>query len=59
MSELLTKDEVAARLKVLVSWVERWSKEGKLKKVRLSHKAVRFHPDDVDHRIEQLREQNT
>lgn len=45
--ELLTAEEVAERLEVTPRYVLRLAREGRLPRVKLSHKCVRFRPDDV------------
>lgn len=45
--ELLTAEEVAERLEVSPRYVLRLAREGRLPRVKLSHKCVRFRPDDV------------
>jgi excisionase family DNA binding protein len=45
--DLLTKQEVADALRVTLRTVERLVKRGRLRMVRLSNVAVRFHRADV------------
>lgn len=45
--ELLTAEEVAERLEVTPRYVLQLAREGRLPRVKLSHKCVRFRPDDV------------
>ena len=47
MSELLTADEVAEKLRVRPDTVRGWAREGKIPSIRLSHKVVRFDGDAV------------
>ena len=53
---LLTKNEVADLLRVSDRTVDRLRKEGFLKCVKL-RQCVRFHPDDVQKCLEELRKQ--
>jgi excisionase family DNA binding protein len=46
--ELLTADEVAARLKIAKRTVLRWSREGRLECVRISAKVVLLPAEAVD-----------
>ena len=41
-SDLLTADELAGRLRVRPSTIQRWSRAGRIPKVRLSPKVVRY-----------------
>lgn len=47
MAELLTAQEVAAMLKVKVTTVRRWYREGKLRGARVG-RALRFRRDEVE-----------
>jgi excisionase family DNA binding protein len=51
---LLTKQDVAARLNVSTRTVQRLHLSGELKALRVGG-SVRFHPDDVDAYVQQLR----
>ena len=45
--ELLTVGEVAAVCRVDTRTVERWAAEGRLRRVRLAPKTIRYRADDV------------
>ena len=47
MSELLTADELADRLKVRPDTVRSWSRQGRIPAIRITHKVVRFDFDAV------------
>ncbi len=42
MSDLLTANEIATRLKVKPETVKVWAREGRIPTLRLSHKVLRF-----------------
>jgi excisionase family DNA binding protein len=48
MSELLTADELAGRLRVKASTIKKWTRAGWLPAVRVSPKVVRFDLVEVD-----------
>jgi excisionase family DNA binding protein len=57
MEELYTVKEVAKKLKVAESTINRWVAEGKLKALKLSEGrkgAVRFREEDIKNFIESL-----
>jgi excisionase family DNA binding protein len=53
-NELLTTEEIAARLKVLVQTVRRYIREGKLKAIRLEG-AYRLRREDLERFLENRR----
>lgn len=48
MSDLLTSEELAQRLRLRPSTVKRWAQEGIIPSLRLSGKVVRFDPEEVE-----------
>ncbi len=46
-TELLTAEELAERLRLKASTVHGWARIGKIPKVRLSRKVIRFDPAEV------------
>jgi len=47
MTDLLTADELAARLKVKASTVREWMRRGVIPAIRLTPKVIRFDLDQV------------
>ena len=56
MTQLIGAKEVANRLQVPVSWVRKWTREGRIHSVRLG-KYVRYKTDDLEQFI--LERENT
>jgi excisionase family DNA binding protein len=52
MGELLTADELATRLKVRPNTVKEWARAGKIPRVRITPKVVRYDPDAVREALE-------
>lgn len=52
MGMWMTYKEVADYLKVSVSAVRKWVREGKLRAYRIGYKTVRFKKEDVDALVE-------
>ena len=48
MTELVTAEEVAERLRLRPDTVRRWTREGRIPSIRLSAKVIRFDLDDVE-----------
>jgi len=48
MGELLTADELAARLRVRPTTILEWARKGKIESVHVSHKVVRFDSKAVE-----------
>lgn len=46
--QLLTQEEVAKYLRCSTWAVRQWTKQGKLRAVRVSHKMLRYRREDVD-----------
>jgi excisionase family DNA binding protein len=56
MSELLTADELAQRLRLRPGTVRRWALAGKIPAIRISAKVVRFDPADVERALRKAAE---
>jgi excisionase family DNA binding protein len=57
MARLLTAGDVAERLELHPRTVLRLAREGRLRRVKLGHRTVRFVPEDVEAYIEGERQQ--
>ena len=47
MSELVTAEEIAERLRVRPETVRGWAREGRIPSLRISHKIIRYDPEAV------------
>jgi excisionase family DNA binding protein len=56
MSEFLTADELAERLRLRPGTVRRWALAGKIPAIRISPKVVRFDPSDVERALREAAE---
>ena len=54
----LTAEEIAEKLRVPVSTVREWSREGVIPSVRISHKVIRYEWAEVVKAIQQHRRQS-
>jgi excisionase family DNA binding protein len=48
MERLMTKEEVAACLRIAVKTLDRWISRKRIPFIRLSRKAVRFEPKEIE-----------
>lgn len=58
MSDLLTAEELARRLRLRPSTVKRWAQAGIIPVLRLTSRVVRFDPDQVDRVLRERADQN-
>ena len=53
MSELLTAEEMAERLRLRPDTIRLWTRQGIIPAVRITGKVVRYDPEDVDRAVRQ------
>ena len=57
MSALLTYGDVAEKLQLSVRTIQEMKEDGTLKGFKVGKRAVRFHPEDIDAYIKQIRDE--
>ena len=53
MSEMVTAEELAERLRVRPDTIQLWTREGLIPAIRVNAKVIRYDPDEVEQALRQ------